>query len=451
MNQLQLTDRDFIPVEDSTPSIIDQAKAAGFEAQYYHFGKAEGNYEYFNPSIVQRPDGLWLLVRRAEPHPMGFHFGQNDIWAFLLDDTGTIPRMGKRLRWLNHEASQQFEDPRGFYHPRINQTLVGACTFIWYPNEPWTGAHQCFGAFTCSPESQDDWTCARMNYPRIGGNPGEMKRIEKHENYEKNWLWWLHDDRLHLLYKAKPWLVFQFGETWSDTTEWKLEDGASWSFGDIRGGTTPVRVGDYYFTFHHSSLPWKGRYRRYYAGCLAFDAQPPFTPRLITKEPILVGSQNDFWTQSKPLVVFPCGALHKDGQWTVSLGVNDLKAAWLKLSHESLLSRMTSLDDSQPIFMQSGLSPKELRLQKLRENLAKARAARKSKREMNLGGSMNNDENRRTRGSVDSLKETDAIKQTAPFRRRENQRNTPPLADGLPLPPKKSIRRRRRKRKKVLV
>ncbi len=368
-------DQDIIPIEDSTPSIIDQAKASAWIAEYYDFGKAEiPGIEYFNPAIIERPDGLWLLVRRSEPHPHGFEYGQNDVWAFMLDETGKVPKMGKRLKWLSTEPSQHFEDPRGFYHPRINQTLIGACTFIWYGYQPWTGAHQCFGAF------DEDWVCRKMDYPKIGGNPGQMQKIDKPENYEKNWLWFLHEDKLHLLYKAKPWMVCQFGETWSDHIDWKSESGATWQYGDIRGGTTPIRVGDYYYTFHHSSLPWKGRYRRYYAGCMAFEALPPFSPKLITPEPILIGSQNDYWRQNKPLVVFPCGSLYWDGQWLVTLGVNDLRAAWLKLSHASLLKRMQPIGDATPIFMQSGLSPKELRLQKLRENLVKARAARAERR-----------------------------------------------------------------------
>jgi predicted GH43/DUF377 family glycosyl hydrolase len=374
MTQLQLEDR---AIEDSTPTVTDQAKAQGFECQYYHFGKLEGDgSDYFNPSIVERPDGKWLLVRRAEPHPQGFMYGQNALWAFMLDETGTVPKMGKKLHWPVDEPSQQFEDPRGFYYPRINQTLIGACTFVWYQHQRWTGPHQCFGAF------DHEWNCVKMHYPVIGGNPPGMERIEKHENYEKNWLWFLNNDKLHLLYKAKPWLIFQFGETWNEPKAWKLDNGITWVYGDIRGGTTPIQVGDYYFTFHHSSLPWQSKYRRYYAGCLAFEAVPPFYPKFVTKEPILIGSQNDIWAEGKPLVVFPCGAIFNEGNWLVSLGVNDMRAAWLKLSHKSLLAKMSPIGDVQPIFTESGLSKRELWKQKLRENIAKARAAKAAKKEL---------------------------------------------------------------------
>ena len=340
-------------VDDKTPSIIIQSQEQGWNAQYYDFGKAEGDGNaYFNPSIVQRDDGYWLLVRRSEPHPYGLEFGQNDVWAFMMDEEGKVPKMGKRLKWKADDPSQHFEDPRGFFHPRINQTVIGACTFIWYRYKRWTGPHQCMGTF------DHDWSCRRMYYPKIGGNPGEMVQIDDRNNYEKNWLWFLHDEQLTLLYKAHPWMVYQFGENWDNSEVFRNHDGASWSWGDIRGGTPPIRVGDYYFTFHHSSLHWRDRFRRYYAGCLAFEAKPPFYPKLITKDPILIGSQNDTWTPNKPLVVFPCGAVFRNDKWMISMGVNDLRAAWLELPHKDVLARLRPIQEATSIFVSD--APKTL-------------------------------------------------------------------------------------------
>ncbi len=339
-----------IPRNDKTPSILEQAKSSGWECEYYNFGKAEeNNTDFFNPGIIERPDGLWLLTRASGLHPQGFMYGQNAIIAFKLDDTGKIPKYGKILKWPVDNPQQHFEDPRGFYHSTLNQTFIGCCTFTWNGPGDWSGPHQAFGAW------DEDWESKKMDYPRIGGNPGSMEKITEHAKYEKNWLWWLAQDRLTLLYKANPWMVFQFKDRWSDREEYSGA-GLTWASGEIRGGTTPIQVGDLYFTFHHSSLPWKGRYRRYYAGCLAFDAKPPFTPRLLTYEPLLTGSQNDTWSQRKPLVVFPCGAIYRDQKWLVTLGVNDLKSAWIEIPHKDLLKRMQPVgnDDS---FIFRGLPP----------------------------------------------------------------------------------------------
>lgn len=360
--------------DDCTPSVLEQAEKNGWKSGYYNFGKLEGDgNDYFNPGIVERKDGLWLLVRRSEPHPQGFRFGQNFVFAFKLDETGKNPLMGVRLRWPVPDSSQHFEDPRGFYHERINQTIIGCCTFIWNQDGTWTGAHQCLGAF------DHDWICQKLDYPRVGGNPGEMVKITDKSKYEKNWLWFLHEEKLALLYKAKPWMVVRFGETWSETKSYSSE-GVGWPYGAIRGGTTPVRIGDLYYTFHHSSLPWRGRYRRYYAGAMAFEAHPPFAPKYITPEPILSGSQNDKWAQRKPLVIFPCGALYRDGTWLITSGVNDLCSAWTEIPHESLLERMVPINKiGEKVFASPGLSPQEQKRAKLRANLAKARAARAAK------------------------------------------------------------------------
>jgi hypothetical protein len=118
-----------------------------------------------------------------------------------LDETGKVPKRLVRLKWPVEDSQQHFEDPRGFYHPGINQTLVGACTFIWNADGTWTGAHQIFGAF------DQDWQCKKIDYPKIGGNPGQMGKIADPKKFEKNWLFWLHENQLHLLYKARPWLV----------------------------------------------------------------------------------------------------------------------------------------------------------------------------------------------------------------------------------------------------
>lgn len=344
--------------DDSTPTLVQQAEKEGWKFGFYDFGKADdGLRAWFNPAIIQRGEEIWLLVRGSEPHPQGFPYGQNSIWAFELDQAGKTPKRGIRLRWDangNVDPDQHFEDPRGFWNENIHQTIISACTFIWYPEGRWTGAHQCIGSF------DTNWQSTKFDYPKLGGGSGQLEILTDKTKYEKNWLPFLHDNRLHILYKADPWMVIGFGATWSDMKEYRSQ-GVKWAYGDVRGGSSPVLVGDTYFTFPHSSLPWRGRYRRYYAGCMSFEAKPPFRPLAITPEPILRGSQNDPWAQRKPLVAFPCGAMFRDGKWLVTLGVNDLKAAWVEIPHEDLLKRMVPIVKSgSPVFPANGLTPSEI-------------------------------------------------------------------------------------------
>jgi hypothetical protein len=163
-----------IPKRDDTPSIIDQAKGSGWDAGYYHFGKLEdqGN-DFFNPGLVEREDGLWLLVRASGLHPGGFMYGQNRLIAFLLDETGKVPKMGKILQWPVENPQQHFEDPRGFYHQSLQQTIIGACTFMWNGPGDWTGALQVMGAF------DNDWNCKKMDYPRSGRTPVRWRKLNR--------------------------------------------------------------------------------------------------------------------------------------------------------------------------------------------------------------------------------------------------------------------------------
>lgn len=314
---------------DTVPSIIDQAADAGWEAGLYDFGKADGpGFTYFNPGLVRRPDGLWLLVRRSENVP-GSPFGRNAIWAVKLDPTGRNPDRGVRLKWLDEQEGQQFEDARAFYVPHLNQVGVSACTFKWHGQNSWTGAIQVLGFF------DENWQCKIVHYPPFDTNATSLRNVPR-EHYQKNWLFWNRGEQLHLIYKSNPWTVCEFGGSWRKQTIHNNE-GATWNYGDIRGGTPPVMVDGKYHTFFHSSMPWRGNYRRYHMGLLTFSAEPPFEVLEITKEPLLSGSQNDPWAQRKPPCIFPCGAVYENGKWLVTAGVNDLRAAWIEIPHESLL------------------------------------------------------------------------------------------------------------------
>lgn len=364
--------------EDGTATLADQCAGNGWNFGFYDFGKGESpDATYFNPGLVQRDDGLWLIARRSENS--GTIFGMNQVWAFMLDETGKIPKMGKLLNWPESLGDQQYEDARAFYHPRLKQTGIGATSFIWYNDGSWTGAHQVFGFF------DQNWECKIKHDPVFGGNKARMEHIPDPKDYEKSWLWFLNNGKLHLLYKAKPWIIAEFGETWEDLDMHRDMAGVTWKYGEIRNGTPPVLVDGLFHTFFHSSLPWKGNYRRYYMGAIAFESEPSYRVVSITMEPLLAGSQNDPWQLRKPPCVFPCGAVLRNGTWLISAGVNDLKAAWIEMSHESLLTHMQPLRKSvTPIFPPTGLSKEEQRKAQLRANAAKAREAKALKKLCNV-------------------------------------------------------------------
>ncbi len=365
-----------IPLEDGTPTLAQQCETNGWEFGFYDFGKGDdGTREFFNPGLVERPDGIWLLARVSQNHDQ-YLWGVNSVYAFQLDETGKIPKVGHKLIWPDSQHNEQHEDARAVYFPKLDQTAVCCTNFIWYDhftNPPWTGALQVLGFFDAQ------WECKIKHRPPIGGNPTELRNIDR-KNYEKSWMPFFVNDRLHIFYSCAPWRIFSFGNSWEEHESHKAEP-LTWAHGVIRNGTPPVLVDGEFISFFHSSLPWRGNYRRYMAGAVAFEAKPPFKPLRITPSPLLSGSQNDVWTQRKPPCVFPCGAILRNGTWLVSAGVNDLKSCWIEMSHESLLSRLEPITKTvTPIFPPTGLSKDEQRKQDLRARAAKARQVLAEKR-----------------------------------------------------------------------
>jgi predicted GH43/DUF377 family glycosyl hydrolase len=336
-------DEPTIAHNDSTPSFIEQARMKGWKAGLFNFGKGEQlGHEYFNPGLVRRPDGLWLLVRMSEIAE-GFLYGKNKIWACRLSDNGRVPEGGPLLQFPDSGDDEQFEDPRAIQWG--DQTWIGAVNFTWYADGSWTGAHQVLGMFKTMPRQSgpgdDDgrWMPLARRDPPVGTNKDQGGHTEGKHN--KNWLWFFHGGSLNLLLFSDPWHIVQFGDSWERQQPF-ISDGVKWKHGVVRGGTPPILVGDHFFTFFHSSLPWSGRYRRYFMGAIAFEAQPPFRPTLWTQEPMLIGSQNDQWAQGKPLVVYPCGAVIENDRWFITMGINDLKCGWVEIPHEDVLAAVKS-------------------------------------------------------------------------------------------------------------
>jgi predicted GH43/DUF377 family glycosyl hydrolase len=143
-----------------------------------------------------------------------------------------------------------------------------------------------------------------------------------------------------MIYLTQPHTVIEFDDNLTPGQQYVTEaPNVLWHHGLIRGGTSPVLVEDRYWTFFHSSTPWMHSKRRYHMGAYSFKAEPPFEMDRITPMPLLSGSQMDRWHPGKPLVVFPCGALYRNGIWTVVGGYNDLGSFWIDIPHSQLVAR----------------------------------------------------------------------------------------------------------------
>ncbi len=304
------------------PPVIDQTD---WPCQYFDFSHSNlpqrPGLDYFNCTLVDRADGRFLIVRRSEWRD-GMPYGMNDLVAFKLD--GTMPTQGIPIQMPQYYPQEHFEDPRAIQLG--DRTFISACNFVWAPR--YSGAHQMIG------ECNGDWKAKRRIDPVYRGNGAHCYNNNRSE---KNWLWFFHDDKPHLIYLSSPLTIAVFNEVFQYQREYQTP-ALPWHYGEIRGGSPPVRVGDEYWTFFHSSVPWEVRgTRRYHMGAFAFTVTAPFKMTRITKLPLLSGSPYDKYDHPKPLVVFPCGALHRAGQWLISFGVNDLNSAYIRIPHSDIL------------------------------------------------------------------------------------------------------------------
>lgn len=162
---------------------------------------------------------------------------------------------------------------------------------------------------------------------------------------EKNWVFFEGDDgELYSVYSISPeHVVLRHRGTQAEEVA-RVPWNPVWGgLGHLRGGASPVRIGDEYYHFFHG-MTWRAdlKTKQYSLGVYTFDAKWPFAPRrgpaLLLQPP----ADRPGWYAS---VVFPCGAaLAEDGNWLVSYGIHDERhevATWPREHVERMLDGAT--------------------------------------------------------------------------------------------------------------
>ncbi len=249
--------------------------------------------------------------------------------AFKL--LGNTPQYGIPVHIPSQLQGEHTEDPR--IVTGTSNLMLSLTNFIVFNGgRQWTGAHQIV------VEISDNWFGGKRFDPVYDGNGPTVSQNRKNQ---KNWLWFFHDGLPHMVYWTRPHTIVQFNGRMEPVQSYVTQESSQeWNFGEPRGGTPPVLISGEYWSFFHSSLPWRGKLRHYHMGAYCFESKPPFRITRMTPRPLLSGSQKDPWAEKKPMVVFPCGAVFKDGKWTVSMGINDLCSAWIEIPMDQLIKLM---------------------------------------------------------------------------------------------------------------
>lgn len=343
------------------PSICEQTD---WKAGFYNFGKLAQEKpfrRFYNPGVILHEGAKWLVVRVSEEID-GSPYGRNRLLALKLNEENQ-PTNGFKVNFGEAYTDQHFEDPR-IIRLDSGQLLLSCTTFYLEvirmmdtTMQQWRGAHQCIVTLddTFQPLTTFD--------PVYGYNGGSVMQNASDAKgiafSEKNWVWFQHNGLLHTVYMTEPHEVLSWNDDFSAVKEKYETDGPpeGWfKYGHPRGGTPPVRLGDEYWSFFHSSTPWDEwnavhpghARRRYHMGAYAFEAKPPFKITRFSRKPILTGSQKDPWSDGLPLVVFPCGALFESSQtWYITMGINDCASAWISIPHEELLPLTPLINEPQ--------------------------------------------------------------------------------------------------------
>lgn len=186
----------------------------------------------------------------------------------------------------------------------------------------------------------DDFGTEAIFAPKAPGVPQQQ--------WQKNWSYFEHDSILYASYSIAPHKVLRLD---GERCEWAYETPtrANWTWGEMRGGASPILVGDRFWCFFHSKTTHGGF--MYYTGLLTFAAEPPFRVLEITPQPILVCHKPTQPSDQYAPVIFTCGAVKHGNEWVLSSGIHD---RWMQLDKFNAAELQRSLlEISQPIWWAS--------------------------------------------------------------------------------------------------
>jgi len=185
---------------------------------------------------------------------------------------------------------------------------------------------------------------AKINTETLKAEESFYIRKPNKNRTEKNWTFFEHDGKLLSIYDLPSMEIFEMnGGDWTEFS--KSDKKIEWAYGEIRGGATPIKVGDKFICFFHSRTTILSGYQ-YHMGALEFEAAPPFKITRITDRPIISGEEISPAIprlSNKIYVVFPCGVIREHDGYAVSFGYNDYECRHVKVDDELLETLLTTI------------------------------------------------------------------------------------------------------------
>ena len=297
-----------------------------------------GEWIDFNPTVVVLDDGRRLgLIRRDRVPPVP---GEGSIWSVWLDE---------ELRPISPPGLliARGEDPRA--------VVLGNRLYVFFVVIEKGAGGEIQGS--CMMLAEFDATVTppqAIRTSRLPKNPAGKAELQ-HVSWEKNWVPFVAGaNQIALIYAHSPWtvLLLEVGAEAAVFRNVFSSPGLSWPFGDIRGGTPPLSFGDdTLITFFHAPQVIGSR-NVYMTGACVFENSPPYAPRLMTREPLLIAPYRStvqrFGWPVLASVIFPLGAAVAADGFRLLCGLDDGEIGCFPLKAEQLADRL------QPLAADSG-------------------------------------------------------------------------------------------------
>lgn len=178
---------------------------------------------------------------------------------------------------------------------------------------------------------------------------------EQASRREKNWVPFDYKNHLCLAYSLIPHRIFlPLPGTECCFTLAETNNHFEWKWGEPRGGTPALKVGNHYLSFFHSSIDLKTvhsdgeKVPHYFIGAYLFSASPPFEITHVSTKPIIEkgfysgAKYTPYW---KPVcAVFPCGILVEGIDVVMTYGRQDHEVWIGKMNLFDLLDTLDCVD-----------------------------------------------------------------------------------------------------------
>lgn len=268
----------------------------------------------FNPSILPWRDGYLFAFRNG--------WRGSDVFVVPMDAGRRPLGPAIKLELFHSDANYGREDPRLFvFRGRLHVAYSGV-----------VGGSQIRHTNVLYARIDEDLRVEQIYSPQFAGR----------NLWEKNWSFFEHAGRLYAVYSFAPHAVLAVDGDRAEVA-YRTPTRAPWVLGtEIRGGASPVRVGDEWWCFFHSRYEEHG-HRIYVTGLYTFDAEPPFRVRRIIPGPIDVA---DPWTKPRDQyasVVWAGGAARAGGDWVIATGIHDRWSELRTFRHADLESALVEV------------------------------------------------------------------------------------------------------------